>query len=208
MKRKKIIKGKYSALVPVEEFNDFDFVEIHPIDAHIVVLVAKKGEMPQRQPSLIQKLKRIPYVERTLERAQAELTEEEKAQFNKMIEDGTITIRDGKVYLPSSWYRSRKFEDYQVIEENPEEVMKKYEAELSAGELFGVKHFDGKLYLVRKSFLDKWRDKILDALNEEKSAEDLAAELELDVDAVRALLVVLQYQGEIMEPTKGVYQRA
>jgi hypothetical protein len=80
---------------------------------------------------------------------------------------------------------------------------------VKAGEVFGVRAFDGKYYLVSKEFAGKWEGKVRSSLSQsDKTPESLSSEIGMPPDGCRALLYHLCDIGEVLEKQKGKFASA
>ncbi len=74
--------------------------------------------------------------------------------------------------------------------------------------VLGVKGFDGKFYIVTKSFFSKLAPIMLKSLESPKDVDALAAECRLPKDGCLAVLNLLAEQGDVLEKNKGVFALA
>jgi len=77
------------------------------------------------------------------------------------------------------------------------------------GEVSGLRAFDRKYYYIKKSFAEQWQPKIQSLLEKgDKTAEEAAKGIGLDVDGCRALLLHMSEAGELLEKSKGKFALA
>ena len=77
------------------------------------------------------------------------------------------------------------------------------------GEVSGLRAFDRKYYYIKKSFAEQWQPKIQTLLEKgDKTAEEVAKGIGLDVDGCRALLLHMSEAGELLEKSKGKFALA
>ena len=77
---------------------------------------------------------------------------------------------------------------------------------IKKNQITGIRGFDKKYYIVKNSFILKHQSKIKSVLKHGPlSSDKIAAELEMDQEAINALLTVLREEGEILEKRKGVF---
>ena len=73
----------------------------------------------------------------------------------------------------------------------------------------GVRGFDRRYYVLRRSFLLEYESRLLPLLEQKsQSAYELAGKLGLDEEAVLVLLMILGDEGEAIEKKKGMWGRA
>jgi len=77
--------------------------------------------------------------------------------------------------------------------------------EMKNGAVAGVKGFDGKFYVVTRSYLNQSQIAITKALNEDMDAASVAAAAKLDPEGCMAVLRIMSEAGEILEKKKGVF---
>lgn len=77
--------------------------------------------------------------------------------------------------------------------------------EMRSGAVTGVKGFDGKFYVVTRSFLSGAQTAIAAVLKEDMDAASVAAAAKLDPDGCMAVLRIMSEAGEILEKKKGVF---
>ncbi|MEM4554442.1 MAG: hypothetical protein QXT25_01160 [Candidatus Anstonellaceae archaeon] len=98
-----------------------------------------------------------------------------------------------------------------VVEEEAQAraLANNYAEQMKSGQIRGTRSFDKKFYFISRQFYQSWEKKALLALSKnEKSAEEVSAEIGLPADACRCILVHLCEDGEVMEKQKGKYSKA
>lgn len=92
-------------------------------------------------------------------------------------------------------------------EEQAKLVSQKLEKQIKAGQVFGVRGFDKRFYLVSSTFLDRHSGRILAALaSKDLSLSDIAAASSLEEKACLTLLQVMKEKGDVIEKKKGVFK--
>jgi len=77
------------------------------------------------------------------------------------------------------------------------------------GEVSGLRAFDRKYYYIKKAFAEQWQPKIQLLLEKgDKTAEEVAKGIGLDVEGCRALLLHMSEAGELLEKSKGKFALA
>lgn len=84
-------------------------------------------------------------------------------------------------------------------------LSEKLSGEMKAGNIVGVKGFDGKFYIVTKAYLLKAQAAISAVLKESMDAAGIAAAAKLEGDGCVAVLHVLSESGDIIEKKRGIY---
>ena len=77
--------------------------------------------------------------------------------------------------------------------------------EMKNGAVAGVKGFDGKFYVVTRSYLNQSQIAISKALTEDMDAASVAAATKIDPEGCMAVLRIMSEAGEILEKKKGVF---
>ncbi len=82
------------------------------------------------------------------------------------------------------------------------------EARIKAGEVKGLKTFEGEVYFVRSDVLVRYRKKFLDYLSAKKmsSLDNAAKDLNMSKALIRVIAAFLDDQGELIEKRKGLFQ--
>ena len=80
---------------------------------------------------------------------------------------------------------------------------------IKTGDASGLRAFDRKYYFIKKSFAEEWQPKIQALLEKgDKTAEEVAREIGLNVEGCRALLLHMSEGGELLEKSKGKFALA
>lgn len=86
-------------------------------------------------------------------------------------------------------------------------VSEKVMTDMKKGDVFGVKGFDGKFYLVTRDYLSRARELILKTLVDDAALNiaAIASAAKLDTDGCTAVLHLLAESGDLIEKRKGIY---
>ncbi len=105
---------------------------------------------------------------------------------------------------------TKKGEGYWVFasEEEAAYFSSKHAAQIKRKEMLGIKSFDGKYYVVRADVYTRVLPRILKAIKDGKTPDELATELGLEKDLVKAVLELAREEGLVYEAPGGVYKRA
>ncbi len=77
--------------------------------------------------------------------------------------------------------------------------------DMKQGQVFGVKGFDGKFYVVTRDYLVRCQNSINLVLKEDMDLNAIASAAKLDREGCRAVLQLMSDRGEIIEKRKGVF---
>ncbi len=104
--------------------------------------------------------------------------------------------------------RRRKGRDFWVFEDevSAQEFSRRKREEIERGEILGIRGFDGKYYAMTRESYAWLRERLKRMLDGEKSVDDLARELRLPEDKIRACLEIMRERGEAVEVKKGVFR--
>ncbi|MEM4359510.1 MAG: hypothetical protein QXT45_03195 [Candidatus Bilamarchaeaceae archaeon] len=86
-----------------------------------------------------------------------------------------------------------------------QEIINRHKNEIKAGQIKGLKGFDGKFYIAKTDYFEMMSPLILKQLDKERNIEEIAANLRVEPDAVRTVLHILAEAGDVIEKRKGVY---
>lgn len=95
-----------------------------------------------------------------------------------------------------------------VIVQDKREAMELSERlgqEMKRGEVFGVKGFDNKFYIVTRDYFTASQQKVNAALKEDMDAPSIAEAAKLDQEGCVAVLRLMAENGEIIEKKRGVF---
>jgi biotin operon repressor len=98
---------------------------------------------------------------------------------------------------------------YMVVEYENEakRVSQLLERKIKNGEIFGIRGFDKKFYILSRQFYSTFYPRIVKAIaGKQSSASDIAESLKLSEPACIALLQMMKENGEIIEKRKGAYE--
>jgi hypothetical protein len=86
--------------------------------------------------------------------------------------------------------------------------MQNIKEQIKDDEIRGVRGFDKRYYVAKKSFLKKYEEPIFSLLDENISnASKIASKLNLDSDAVTAFFVILSDEGLVFEKRRGEWAK-
>lgn len=100
---------------------------------------------------------------------------------------------------------------YMVLDNENEakRVMPQIQSSLKNDEVKGVRGFDRRYYVLRRSFLMEFEGSLLALVDQGPQAPDeLGAKLGLTPEAARVLLMILGDEGEVIERRRGTWVRA
>ncbi|MEK6982021.1 MAG: hypothetical protein AABX38_03770 [Candidatus Micrarchaeota archaeon] len=80
-----------------------------------------------------------------------------------------------------------------------------YRKQFKAGDLIGIKGFDGKFYVVNKFVYIRYMPLIKSIIEQPTSTDAISKTLNISLDLAKAMLIVMCEKGEAMEKKKGVY---
>lgn len=88
-------------------------------------------------------------------------------------------------------------------------LMEKIKQELKGEEIKGVRGFDKKYYVLRKSFLMEFEQPVFELLDSGKiKADAIAKQLNLTSEAITAMLIIMADEGLVIEPRRGEWAKA
>jgi len=93
-----------------------------------------------------------------------------------------------------------------VLDRNEARALsEKLAQDMKSGAVLGVKAFDGKFYIVTRTYLTKAQAAIMAVLKENMDASGIAAAAKLEPAGCLAALYVLADGGEIIEKKRGIF---
>jgi len=98
---------------------------------------------------------------------------------------------------------------YLVVENENEakRISQSLERKIKNGEVFGVRGFDKKFYILSRQFYSAFFPRIAKAIGgKQLSASEIAESLKLSEPACAALLQMMKESGELIEKRKGAYE--
>ncbi len=187
-------------------------------------ILIKMNRISPAEKAVLNKLLTIKFEERTWSNIKKKMTEAEielikelqkrklvtwfknnkypKGVLNIVDEVYPIIAKQEKEELPD------KLEKGYLVVEDPRrirEISEKYKPYVLKGLMKGMKGFDGKYYLVTVKYLHNAKKKILEALDEEKTLEEIAKKTGLEEEGCKAVLWMMAENGEVMEKRKGIF---
>ena len=100
---------------------------------------------------------------------------------------------------------------YMVLsnEYEAKEQMEQIKQRLKGDAAAGVRGFDKKYYVLRKSFLQEFENPVFDLLDSRVStAQEMGARLNLTPEAVTVILMVMADEGLVLEKRRGIWEKA
>ena len=181
----------------------------------IVVLLPQTADEDKR--ALLEKLYRIPYRDRELSKLKKNINQNELRALRELMKEGKVFIKAaGKnryVALKEDVYNELRKNlgrgtetagtgDYAILsEDEAKQFMEKNHRFYTA-----VKHFDGKVYIVRNSFLKANSKRILEALKSgPMHVDEISQKTELPQEGALCILRILNEAAEVLEVKKNVF---
>jgi hypothetical protein len=81
----------------------------------------------------------------------------------------------------------------------------KVKSEIRSGKIKGIKGFDNKFYAVTQNYLDDSTGKVIKALSEDGSIDQIAERSGLEQDGCKAIIRLLAEKGDVIEKKKGIF---
>lgn len=190
----------------------------------------RDGALSQKEQEVVKKLLSVRFEKRTVSDMDRLLPAEEKGILKSLLDRKVITVIKSSKYpngvynisdhafeqargsakAPATPSKSSPFARGWLVLESGEEA-KRVSGELSelikAGDIAGLRAFDGKYYFITREFAKSWRNKIVASLSEgkEKTPSEIAAKIGLDAEACLALALHMAEEGELIEKSKGKF---
>jgi hypothetical protein len=108
---------------------------------------------------------------------------------------------------PSGAFSLLNSRGFIIVQDKREAMMlsEQLAQEMKRGDVVGVKGFDGKFYIVTRSYFNDGRNKIDNALKEDMDAPSIASKTKLDPDGCIAILRLMAEAGDVLERKRGVF---
>ena len=191
-----------------------------------------KRRISDTEKAVLRKLLSIRFEKRTPAYVAKALSESEKLILKELERRGFVNVFRGKKYvhgvynIKDSIYplltqkaRDRKPEQqpdafsllksqgFLIVNDKNQafRLSQHLNKEMKNGSVFGVKGFDGRFYIVTRSYLSKAQSSISSVLTEEMDAPSIASAAKLEQDGCMAVLRLMAEKGEIIEKKKGVF---
>ncbi len=156
------------------------------------------------------------FLYRNKEKIASQIKQRQKEPQPEIIKDkiAHAPIEDKKKWddlRPGNYLKMLESTGYLVIKNESEaaEASAELESSIRQGHVVGTRAFDRKFYICLKNFFNKNAAKITRAIGDKKvSAQDLAKDIEMDIDAVKVLLYLLAESGETIEVKKDIFKLA
>ena len=86
-------------------------------------------------------------------------------------------------------------------------LSQEYRERIEAGELKGIRNFEGVYYLIENELLVFYSEKVLEKIKEKKEAtlEGLAEEINISIELTKIVCEFVKEEGEILEKRKGKF---
>lgn len=192
----------------VSENDEYDFLEIRDGGLALVKKGAKTSLEKIRQT--------LPLLQTTNASAKPAATypkpENSKPALSTTAKPASLPSPEALQNKPASFSSTGAALDRQGFlvlstEDEAKAFSQRFENQIKAGEIKGVRGFDKKFYLASRAFSEAYADRLLVALKEPKTAPELATTLRQPLDGVTALLYLLKEEGEIIEKKRGLFAR-
>jgi antitoxin component of MazEF toxin-antitoxin module len=140
----------------------------------------------------------VKKTEKEKEEKEGEKEEKEEKKLEKKLID--VLLEKGYLVL----------ENEQEANEVSEALRKKIkEKKISSTEFMGIKGFDKKYYMIKRSLLSKYAPKVIEALKSgEKKFEEIQKITKIEKDLLASIIAMLNEEGEIIEKRKRVFSLA
>ncbi|VVB99507.1 Uncharacterised protein [uncultured archaeon] len=132
------------------------------------------------------------------------------AAFNAVREPASAA-QTMEIQLPISSPEHLERSGWMVLEDemSAKNFANAFPQKVKSGEVAGLRAFDRKFYFVKSSFMLENEKKIQLSLSRgEKTAEEIGAEIGVEAEGCRAILLHLAEAGEVLEKRKGKFAKA
>lgn len=227
--------GKCYVELP-SDFSQHESLELFPLRSGFYLLtlpLSKKSKphLTEEEKSVLRKLSRIKFEKRIPPYVEKALNPEEKQILSTLLTKGYVNlfkskkyrygvynIRDSVYPLLTSRSNTRTqgtdtpflSQGYAVIDNArfASQISDQLRKQGKSKTVVGVKGFDGRFYMVTKSYFSKTAPIVLKALSQPKSSDSVAKLCQLPSSACLAILRVLSEEGDVVEKRKGIFVRA
>ncbi|MEM3555752.1 MAG: hypothetical protein QXF56_03485 [Candidatus Micrarchaeia archaeon] len=185
-----------------------------------------KKELSDEEMRLLRKLNTIKFSERIPYDVNRKLNSRERDVLYNLIRKGAVRVYKGGKYSKTGVYdisneiyplvkksetpeSSLESEGYAVIEDvkSAERVSSALQKEISFGEILGVRGFDKKFYVAKRSWFAEKSESIRRCMGRRvRSMEEISRETKLSEPACRVVLEIMRERGEVIEKRKGFYE--
>lgn len=199
----------------VKEGDTIEFLNVYK---DLFVLVPKKNALSSEEIRLLKKIGKVKYNERTKERIERMLSENERNILLELQKKEVVFTyrKSGKtLYGISRDYfhyavgssEKKEFRYGILTEEHMQRFLKDYEESIKSGEIKVLKGFDKKYYAINTQLLDTTKHKILKEIeSQEKSVKEISEKTGLDEELCKCALEILKEEGMVFEKRKGWYK--
>lgn len=181
------------------------------------------GLLSETELVVLEKLVGVKFAERTKEKVQSVLTDEEMKGLERLVKKNAVSFyEEGKykgkgVYSISRDYyglhpkKKAELADYMIISDRRtvNEVMEKFADKIKKGEMLSVKGFDNNYYFVVRDAFDRVGSKIVAALKQgDLALRDLPGACGEEEAMCKAVVEILKEAGDVFEKRKDIYSLA
>jgi hypothetical protein len=186
----------------------------------------------ERERGVLKKLLSIRFENRVPAYVSKALTDQEKAVLKELERRGFVNVFKGAKYkdgvynisdsiypllskeaqpaavpAPNDLAAVLKRQGYLVIADKNEAraLSERLGQEMKSGTFVGVRGFDGKFYIVTRSYLAAAQAAIAAVLKEDMDAAGIAAAAKLEPDGCLAVLRIMSENGDVLEKKRGVF---
>ena len=152
-----------------------------------------KGEVKEIKEEKREKEKGKELEKKEKEKEKEKVKESEKSPIDFLFENGYLVL-----------------ESEQEANEVSEIIKRKIkEKKISSTEFKGIKGFDKRYYIIKRSLFSKYAPKVLETLKEgEKKFEDIQKITKIEKDLLASIIAILNEEGEVIEKRKKVFSIA
>ncbi|MCD4740262.1 hypothetical protein K8R43_03665 [archaeon] len=203
---------------------DGDEVEFAMVDDKNVKM-SKLESVASPELDVLRKLNAIKFSERTKEAVDSKLTDSEKETLKQLIEKKIVSFYDKGKYTDRGVYSISRDYYYLITKKPPKEMkcgfyviddsyrarelMEEFKPQIKSGDILSVRSFDKKYYFVSADVVNSTGSEIIAVLGEKDAGlEDLAKQLNVDKNLIKAVLEVLRESGDVIEKKKELYALA
>lgn len=219
----KVLRGKKGPLLTLTEedlkalgLQEGKEYEITKAKQGIWVVTEKGSE--NLEYKLLERIKKSKLKDRVEEKFEKSLNEKELKVFEKLLKEGKVKkFKLSDQYTKSVYKLPEEIQDSYSLEKHGFTVLKNeqeaqeysrtLEREIRAGNVIGIKDFDGSYYILYRPLYEEESTKILKTLEKgKKTIEQICTELELEKELVKGICAFLKEKGEVIEKKPEVYE--
>jgi len=180
------------------------------------------GLLSEVELIVLEKLMGVKFAERTKQKVQSVLTDEEQKALERLITKKAVSFyeegkyKDNGVYSISREYyglqaKKKPQSDYMIISDQRTayETMEQMKESVKKGEWMSVRGFDEKYYFVSREAFDRVGSKVVAALKQgDLELKDLPGVCDEGEGICKAVIEILKEAGDVFEKKKGLYSLA